>query len=233
MMALTSSRALSTLLDVRNQLIAVSEDAVEVVVGLFVVEKFTESAASGFDASNHFLCILGEGGEVAEKFGAALDDFLDGFFFGAGNLLIFLDRHAGEAAANVHVTITEQTFGDESGDGVCENVFLVAAVDTHVHFDVAVFVLEGAGSTRDKLNSFDVADFDAIEFDGSALGEARDFGKKSLEAIFGTEDTGASDVENAGGENGEADENEKPDAEFRPGELFSLRHLSWPPECDD
>src|SRR5256886_2111120 len=112
-------------------------------------------------------------------------------------------------------------------------VFFVAAVDTHVHFNVAVFVFERARSTWDELNGFDVADFDAIEFDGSALGEARDFGKKSFEAIFGAEDACAGDVEDAGGENGEADENEKPDAEFRPGELFSLRHLSWPPECDD
>ncbi len=75
------------------------------VVGLFVVKKFTESAAARFDAGNHVLRILGERGEITEEFGAALNDFLDGFFFGAGNFLIFLDRDTGEAAANVHVAI--------------------------------------------------------------------------------------------------------------------------------
>src|SRR5262249_50557810 len=62
------------------------------------------------------------------------------------------------------------------------------------------------------------------------FGKAGDFGKESLDAVFRAENTRTGDIENSGSEDGEADQDEEPDAEFRPSELFSLRHLAFPPE---
>jgi len=197
-------------LNVTDNLIALSEDAVEVIVGLVVVEKFADGTFACVDVANDILNLFAEGFEVGENVGAPLDDFLDGFFLGAGNGLAFLERHAGVAALDVDVTIAEEAFGDQRGGGIGENVALISGVNANIDLDVVHAIGGLTGLARDEANLFDVADFDAVEANRSADGEAGDFRQKSFEAIFGAEEAGASDIKNGDGENQKANENEQP-----------------------
>ena len=177
----------------------------------------------------HVLDFLAEGFEIGKNVGAALDNFLDGFFLGAGDDLAFLERHAGVAANDGDIAIAEEAFGDERGGGVGKNVGLILAVDAHDDFDVVHALGRLAGHARHEANGFDVADVHAVEADGSAGGEAGNFREEGFQAVFGAEKTGAGNVEDADGQDQQADKNEQANAQFRPGDLFALGHPAEPP----
>jgi len=95
--------------------------AVSGVVG----EEFAERPLAALNAIHKLADLVRKSTEVAQNFSAALDDLLDGFFFLALDLIAFLERCAGKAAANGDVAIAEQAFGHQAGDGIGTDFVLV------------------------------------------------------------------------------------------------------------
>src|SRR4029077_4983239 len=80
------------------------------------------------------------------------------------------------------------------------------------------------------LDLIDVADFDAAETNRGTRSEAGDLRQVRLKAILRAEEaTCPRDIEDADGENHKAKQDKESHAQFRPRQLFALRHSQSPP----
>jgi len=75
----------------------------------------------------------------------------------------------------------------------------------------------------------DGANFHAIQAHRRAGGKAGNIGEIGFEAVFGAEDVGAGNVKDADRQDQQADKDKQTHAQFRPRQLFALRHAEAPP----
>src|SRR5208337_2041782 len=116
-------------LHVADNLIAFGENAAEVVVGLLVGQQFAKRTLAALHAIDKVLHVVTQGFEIRQHIGAALDNFLDGFLFRAGNRLAFLERHARVPARDGDIAVAEESFRDETGGRVREDIVVILVIN--------------------------------------------------------------------------------------------------------
>src|SRR6266852_3930618 len=184
---------------------------------------------SRFHIGDHLLNVVGEVAEIGEHVGASFHHFLKSFFLASGNSLALLQRNTRVPALDVYVAIAEQTFGNEDGGGIGEDVLLKGLVQTQTDFDAFHAVGRLAGFVGNEADEIHVANFNAVEAHWRACGKALHFGKICFQAVFWAEGAGAGDVKDGDAKNEESDKNEKANAQLGPGQLFALGHPQRPP----
>ena len=168
--------------------------------------------------------------EVSQHLCAPLHHFFHGFLFRPGDLPVFFQWRSSETSCDVYVAIAQQPFRHQAGGGVRQNVILISLIHTHYHFDVLVFPRPLAWCPRQQPDRFHVSDFHPVHAHRRPSRQARYFRQIGLQPVLGAQEIpSARHIKNTRRQHEETHQHEEANSQFRPRELFSIRHRCFLP----